>query len=79
MAVLLQTEQLTRRFGGIAALKDVSLAIEEGSISAIIGPNGAGKTILFNLCSGVDRPTSGRALFAGEPIGGAGSPAPSRT
>jgi ABC-type branched-subunit amino acid transport system ATPase component len=71
MAILLQTEKLSRRFDGIVALNDVSLAIEEGSISAVIGPNGAGKTTLFNLCSGVDRPTSGRVLLAGESIGGA--------
>jgi ABC-type branched-subunit amino acid transport system ATPase component len=71
MSALLTIESLTRRFDGIVALNDVSLAIEEGSISAVIGPNGAGKTTLFNLCSGIDRPTSGRVVLAGESIGGA--------
>lgn len=70
MTILLQTDALTRQFGGVTALNAVSLAVEEGTISAVVGPNGAGKTTLLNLCSGVDRPSSGRVTFAGEEIGG---------
>jgi ABC-type branched-subunit amino acid transport system ATPase component len=67
---LLRIEALTRQFGSITALNAVSLAFEEGAIGAIVGPNGAGKTTLLNLCSGVDRPSGGRILLAGEEIGG---------
>jgi branched-chain amino acid transport system ATP-binding protein len=68
--VLLRTEQLTMRFGGLAALNRVSLAIPRGEIRAVIGPNGAGKSTFFNCVTGVLRPTSGRILFEGEDITG---------
>ena len=58
------------RFGGLAALNQISVAIPPGEIRAIIGPNGAGKSTLFNCVTGVLRPTSGRILFDGEDITG---------
>jgi len=58
-------------FGGLAAVSNLDLTIEEGEIRGIIGPNGAGKTTLFNVISGVYRPTSGQIFYRnGEPIGG---------
>jgi len=56
---LLRVQDISKRFGGLDAVKDVSFSIEEGSISAIIGPNGAGKTTLFNLITGFLPPTAG--------------------
>jgi branched-chain amino acid transport system ATP-binding protein len=64
----LEIRNMTLRFGGVTALKDVSFAVESGSIHAIIGPNGAGKTSLLNAVSGVYRPQQGRILLAGEDI-----------
>ena len=64
----LQVDALTRRFGGLCAVDDVSFAIEPGQVSAIIGPNGAGKTTLFNLVSGFLAPDSGRIHFDGSDI-----------
>lgn len=66
---LLQTTDLTVRFGGLTALDSVSLSIRRGEILGLIGPNGAGKTTCFNAISGVYRPTSGTVVFDGEPIG----------
>src|SRR5713226_7304407 len=60
---LLAIEDVTRRFGGIVALADVSLALEKGQIVGLIGPNGAEKTTLFNLVTRLYRPNSGRILF----------------
>jgi branched-chain amino acid transport system ATP-binding protein len=67
---ILEIEHLTRRFGGLAAVDDLSLSITAGRLHAIIGPNGAGKTTFFNLVSGLLRPTSGRVLFDGRDITG---------
>ena len=69
-AVLLEVQSLTRRFGGITAVRDVSLALHEGEMLSIIGPNGAGKTTLFNLVSGHDRPDGGRVRLAGADVTG---------
>jgi branched-chain amino acid transport system ATP-binding protein len=69
---LLETDRLTRSFGALTAVKDVSVAVEAGSLHSIIGPNGAGKTTFFNLLTGQLAPTSGRILFDGRDI--AGSP-----
>jgi branched-chain amino acid transport system ATP-binding protein len=62
---LLEVHQVTRRFGGIVALSDVSLALEEGTIGGLIGPNGAGKTTLFNVVTRMYRADSGRVLLDG--------------
>ncbi|MGV9329002.1 ABC transporter ATP-binding protein [Streptosporangium sandarakinum] len=67
---LLELQGLTMRFGGVTALKDVSLTIGEGEIFALIGPNGAGKTTVFNVVTGVYRPTEGQVMFGGERISG---------
>lgn len=65
---LLTVANLTRAFGGLLAVDDVSLAIEPGERRAIIGPNGAGKTTFFNLISGELLPTRGTISFAGQDI-----------
>ncbi len=65
---LLAVEDVTRRFGGIVALADVSLALEQGQIVGLIGPNGAGKTTLFNLVTRLYRPNSGRIIFDGKDL-----------
>ena len=67
---ILQTESLSKSFGALAAVKDVSLSVAEGSLHSIIGPNGAGKTTLFNLLTGTFPPTSGRLIFDGKDITG---------
>ncbi len=66
----LSVEALTKRFGGLTALNDVSYEVAEGSITGLIGPNGAGKTTCFNLVSGTMAPTSGRILFRGTDLVG---------
>ncbi|WP_152348864.1 MULTISPECIES: ABC transporter ATP-binding protein [Brevibacterium] len=65
---LLEIRGLGKRFGGLDAVKDVSLDVEEGRITAVIGPNGAGKSTLFNLVHGFYRPTAGTISFKGEDI-----------
>lgn len=65
---MLKIESLTKQFGGLTAVRDVTTSIEKGKINAIIGPNGAGKTTFFNLISGVHRPTSGRIVFNGNDV-----------
>jgi len=69
-APILSTEQLTVRFGGLAALTRVNFEVAHGEIRAIIGPNGAGKSTFFNCLTGVLRPTSGRISFNGEDVTG---------
>jgi branched-chain amino acid transport system ATP-binding protein len=69
-AVMLKTELLTVRFGGLAALSEINFELAQGAIHAIIGPNGAGKSTFFNCLTGVLRPTGGRILFNGEEISG---------
>jgi len=68
MAPVLQTEGLSKRFGGIVATNDVSLIVEKGARHALIGPNGAGKTTLINLLTGVLRPSAGRITLEGKDI-----------
>jgi branched-chain amino acid transport system ATP-binding protein len=69
MAVpLLQTRSITRRFGGLNAIQNVSLEVRAGEIFGVIGPNGAGKTTLFNLLSGTISCTSGQIIFKGQEI-----------
>ena len=69
-APILRTEGLSVRFGGLAALNNVSIAVRRGEIRAIIGPNGAGKSTFFNCLTGVIRPTGGRILLDGEDVTG---------
>jgi len=69
-ATILRTEGLTMRFGGLAALNNVNIAVPAGQIRAIIGPNGAGKSTFFNCLTGVLRPSAGRIVFGGEDIAG---------
>jgi ABC-type branched-subunit amino acid transport system ATPase component len=68
MPIVLATENLDKRFGGIVAANDVSLQVEHGARHALIGPNGAGKTTLINLLTGVLKPTAGRILLDGRDI-----------
>ncbi|TML44931.1 MAG: ABC transporter ATP-binding protein [Actinobacteria bacterium] len=65
---LLSLEHVTRRFGGVVAVDDVSLGVERGQIAGLIGPNGAGKTTLFNLITRLYRPDSGEIAFDGESL-----------
>ena len=67
---LLEIDHLTRRFGGLVAVNDVSFRVEEGEILSVIGPNGAGKSTLFKLVAGFLRPTSGSIRFADQRIDG---------
>ena len=67
--ILLQTTDLTVKFGGLTALDAVTFNIRRGEILGLIGPNGAGKTTCFNAITGVYRPTSGTVTFDGSPIG----------
>jgi branched-chain amino acid transport system ATP-binding protein len=64
----LEIAGLTRRFGGLVAVRDVAIAVAQGSVHGLIGPNGAGKTTLLNLISGHISPSSGRIAFGGEEI-----------
>jgi branched-chain amino acid transport system ATP-binding protein len=63
--VLLSIKNLTMKFGGVTALGDVNLEVKKGEILALIGPNGAGKTTVFNVITGVYKPTSGSITFDG--------------
>ncbi|MGD0624623.1 MAG: ABC transporter ATP-binding protein [Thermodesulfobacteriota bacterium] len=67
---LIEAEKVTKKFGGLMALRDVSFYINSGEILGLIGPNGAGKTTLFNAVAGVFRPESGKIRFNGEEITG---------
>jgi branched-chain amino acid transport system ATP-binding protein len=75
---ILQTEDLSKRFVGLLAVKPLSLTFAAGKVHAVIGPNGAGKTTLINLLSGETPPTSGRIRFRGRDITGASPDAVSR-
>lgn len=69
-APILQLDSLTRRFGGLVAVDNVSGEVRRGELVGLIGPNGAGKTTLFNLISGVTPPSSGQVRFEGQVITG---------
>jgi branched-chain amino acid transport system ATP-binding protein len=70
MSALLEFDNVTMRFGGVTALREVNLSINEGEIFALIGPNGAGKTTVFNVVTGVYQPTEGEVRFDGDRIDG---------
>lgn len=70
MTVLLELEQVSKRFGGLQAVHDLSFAVQGGEILGLIGPNGAGKTTVFNLINGVFPADTGRILLNGKSIGG---------
>lgn len=67
-AIILETHDIAKHFGGLKAVDGVSLRVAEGTLHAIIGPNGAGKTTLFNLISGRFKPTRGRILYRGRDV-----------
>lgn len=67
---IIKTESLTKRFGGLVAVNNVDLSIEENRLTSIIGPNGAGKTTLYNLLIGLMKPDSGQIYFQGKDITG---------
>ncbi|MHB9072670.1 MAG: ABC transporter ATP-binding protein [Desulfobaccales bacterium] len=66
--MILQVKEVSKRFGGLQALTDVTFDLSEGEILGLIGPNGAGKTTLFNVINGVYAPSHGRVIFRGEDI-----------
>ena len=68
MAPLLEVRNLTKTFGGLCAVRNVSFSVQKGEVLSIIGPNGAGKTTVFNLISGFHSPTEGEIRFKGEVI-----------
>jgi branched-chain amino acid transport system ATP-binding protein len=65
---LLQVKNVSKHFGSLIAVNDVSMTVEPGELRAIIGPNGAGKTTFFNLITGFFTPTSGRIIFEGQDV-----------
>jgi branched-chain amino acid transport system ATP-binding protein len=67
---LLQVRGLTQRFGGLTAVDSVDLDVQSGQIFSIIGPNGAGKTTVFNVITGIYKPTAGTIVFNGQSVGG---------
>src|SRR6201984_2401405 len=67
-AAALRAEHVTKTFGGLVAVKDVSIDVPQHSIVSLIGPNGAGKTTLFNMLTGLYRPTQGRIMLGARDI-----------
>ena len=65
---LLSVQGLTKAFGGVHAVADLTFTVDPGRVHSIIGPNGAGKTTLFNLVTGIYTPTAGRISLAGEDV-----------
>jgi branched-chain amino acid transport system ATP-binding protein len=68
--MLLQVDNVTKRFGGVVAVNQVSLAVDQGEIYGLIGPNGAGKTTLLNVIAGVEKPNNGKIIFDGKDVTG---------
>ncbi|TDK65184.1 ABC transporter ATP-binding protein [Bacillus salipaludis] len=67
---MLKIEGITKRFGGLVAVSDVSLQVKQGEIFGLIGPNGAGKTTFFNMLTGIYKPNEGKILFENQPVQG---------
>jgi branched-chain amino acid transport system ATP-binding protein len=67
---IIEIDKLTKRFGGLTALKNVSFGVNEGEIRGLIGPNGAGKSTMFKIISGFYAPTQGKIIYQGEDISG---------
>ena len=67
---MLDIKNISKNFGGVMALHEVSFHVEEGSFVGLIGPNGSGKTTMFNLISGALKPTTGKVIYGGETISG---------
>src|SRR5215472_8521344 len=65
---MLRVERLTKRFGGLVAVNNVSFTVAKGSVVAIVGPNGAGKTTTFNLITGIEAPDAGEVWFDGRRV-----------
>jgi branched-chain amino acid transport system ATP-binding protein len=70
MGIMLETQELTKYFGGLGAVRNVSFVLNQGEMLGVIGPNGAGKTTLFNLITGFLKPTEGNISFRGQRITG---------
>ncbi|MGD8541737.1 MAG: ABC transporter ATP-binding protein [Desulfobacteraceae bacterium] len=70
-AIVLETRELTMRFGGLTAVKDFNIAVPVGGLVGLIGPNGAGKTTCFNMITGFYKPSQGAVIFQGREITGA--------
>ncbi len=68
--VVLQTDKLTKKFGGLTAVNNFDLKVSQGQISSLIGPNGAGKTTVFNVVTGIYKADGGKVLFKGENLAG---------
>jgi ABC-type branched-subunit amino acid transport system ATPase component len=69
---MLDIQSITKQFGGLTALKDVSFTVDRGDVLALVGPNGAGKSTLFNVISGLDRPSAGDVVYRGRSLAGLG-------
>ena len=65
---ILRVDRISKRFGGVSALVDLSFTIKKGEVLGIIGPNGAGKTTLFNCVTGILKPNAGNISFLGQDI-----------
>jgi branched-chain amino acid transport system ATP-binding protein len=70
MSTILEVKGLTKKFGGVTAVGDLDMSVEESQIFGLIGPNGAGKTTVFSMISGFQRPTAGQILFEGTDVVG---------
>jgi branched-chain amino acid transport system ATP-binding protein len=68
MTALLEVNDVTKRFGGLTAVKNATFTLQKGELTGILGPNGAGKTTLFNILTGFMPPTTGTITFNGEPL-----------
>jgi len=68
--IVLQTDKLTKKFGGLTAVNNFDLKVNQGEISSLIGPNGAGKTTVFNVVTGIYKADGGKILFKGEDLAG---------